>query len=130
MNASPGTASVLPSLWRTVPFPEITKYNSHWAECAWYGKLHFPTGTRLHSKSNGCRLERSSDAGSRPSASEIPLKETTYFPPGDCHGSSLISFRLTFFTAVESPRRSQRKIQDSPCPLYPVRLKIHSSPPK
>src|SRR4029077_18175422 len=100
MNASPATTSVLPSLWRTVPFPEITKYNSHWAECAWYGKLHFPVGTRLHSKSNGRRLERSSEAGSRPSASEIPLKATAYFPPGDCHGSSLISFRLTFFMAV------------------------------
>src|SRR5882724_2534933 len=104
MNASPGTTSVLPSLWRRVPFPEITKYNSHWAECAWQGKLLLPRGTRFNSRSNGCRFDKSSEAGSRPSASEIPLKETAYFPPGDCHGSCLISFRLTFFTAVNHRR--------------------------
>src|SRR5882724_2474462 len=116
MNASPGTTSVLPSLWRRVPFPEITKYNSHWAECAWQGKLLLPRGTRLHSRSNGCRFDKSSEAGSRPSASEIPLKDAAYFPPRDCHGSSLISLRLAFFTTVKSPqksRSSQRRIQNS-----------------
>src|SRR2546428_3686465 len=50
---------------------------------------------QFHSRSNGCRLARWSEFGSRPSASEIALKETAYFPPGDCHDSSLISLRFT-----------------------------------
>src|SRR5207237_10685866 len=55
-------------------------------------------GTLVISKSNGCRFDKSSEFGSRPSASEIPLKYAAYFPPGDCHGSSLISLMFTLRT--------------------------------
>ena len=45
-------------------------------------KLHFPVGTVVQIKR--VPLGRSREDGSRPNASEIPLKETAYFPPGDC----------------------------------------------
>src|SRR5436309_4894935 len=98
MNASPATTSVDPSLSRTLPLPLMIKYISHCAECPPSGKFDLPGGMRFHSKSNGQRFAKSSDSGSRPSASEIPLNATANLPFGDCHGSSLTSLTLTFFT--------------------------------
>src|SRR6267378_2843929 len=95
MNASPATTSVVPSLSRTLPMPLTIKYISHCAECPPIGKFDLPGGMRFHSKSNGQRFAKSSDSGSRPSASEIPLNATANFPFGDCHGSSLISLMFT-----------------------------------
>src|SRR4030095_4809240 len=97
MNASPAVTSVFPSLSRTLPLPLTTRYISHCAECPPHGKFDLRGGMRFHSRSNGQRVVRSSDAGSRPSASEIPLNAILYLPFGDCHGSSLTSERLTFF---------------------------------
>src|SRR2546423_11936527 len=76
----------------------MIKYISHCAECPPIGKFDLPGGMRFHSKSNGQRFAKSSDSGSRPSASEIPLNATAYFPFGDCHGSSLISLTFTWRT--------------------------------
>src|SRR5438477_6477024 len=98
MNASPGTTSVVPSLSRTLPLPLTIKYISHCAECPPIGKFDLPGGIRFHSRSNGQRFAKSSDSGSRPSASEIPLNATAYLPLGDCHGYSLISLTFTLCT--------------------------------
>src|SRR2546430_14150846 len=95
MNASPATTSVVPSLSRTLPLPLTIKYISHCAECPPIGKFDLPGGIRFHSRSNGHRFAKSSELGSRPSASEIPLNETAYFPRADCHCSSLISLTFT-----------------------------------
>src|SRR5205807_6539710 len=65
---------------------------------------------RVHSRSNECRLAKSSESGSRPSAIEIPLKCAAYFPPGDCHGSSLISLMFTFFMLLLSFRPEWRNL--------------------
>src|SRR5205085_9134296 len=92
------TKSVVPSLSRTLPLPLAIKYISHCAECPPIGKFDLPGGIRFHSRSKGQRFARSSDSGSRPSASEIPLNATANFPFGDCHGYSLISLTLTVFT--------------------------------
>src|SRR5215471_19973626 len=105
MNASPAVTFVIPSLSRTLPFPLTMRYISHCAECPPHGKLDFPGGMRFHSKSNGQRLARSSEPGSRPSVSEISLNATAYLPFGDCHGSSLISLMLTFFTKISQELR-------------------------
>src|SRR3954454_25390354 len=98
MNASPATTSVDPSLSRTLPLPLMIKYISHCAECPPIGKFDLPGGIRFHSRSNGHRLDKSSDSGSRPSASEIPLTAMANLPLGDCHGSSFISLMLTCST--------------------------------
>src|SRR5436853_1787724 len=98
MNASPAPTSVDPSLSRTLPSPLMIKYISHCAECPPIGKFDLPGGIRFHSRSNGHRLDKSSDSGSRPSASEILFNALANLPLGDCHGSSLISLTLTVFT--------------------------------
>src|SRR5437588_12393313 len=100
MNASPATTSVFPSLFRTVAWPLTTKYISHCSEWAWNGKFDLPGGIRFNSTSNGHRFAKSSELGSRPSASAIPVNATAHFPFGDCHGSSLISLTLTFRTEI------------------------------
>src|SRR5439155_6874770 len=60
-----------------------------------------PFGMRTSARSNGCRFDRSSDSGSRPSAIEIFFENRPNLPFGDFRSCSRISFRLTLRITVE-----------------------------
>ncbi len=58
------------------------------------GQRNLPLGIRTNVRSNGCRFDRSSDSGSRPSAMEICFMNRPNFPFGDFRSCSGMSFRF------------------------------------
>src|SRR5437868_8862354 len=55
---------------------------------------------RTQARSNGWRLRRSRDSGSRPSAIDTSLTNLRYFPFGERRSSSFTSERLVFLILV------------------------------